>query len=326
MKQKLKEFQRACGRNALIFIRNFLKIIPLPIFRVLKGCLILIGRPLLAKKKKTALKNLHMAFKGEKPDEEINKIADACFDNFGRGMIDLIYFLDKQDEIHNRVRLLGQENLDKVLEQGKGAIMVGAHFGNFILMYLRMVDAGYKTNVIMKRTRDAAFEKYISEFRDERGIKTIYDLPARQCVQKCIKALRSNEVLFILLDQNYGSDGRVFVDFFGRPAATAAGPVVFSNRTESPILPIFMSSDEGELMNKLEIGSPIELQEGASDEEFIAKNVAKITKVLETKIREMPHEWGGWMHNRWKSREVDTEAIIDKQGPNGQNSKIEAGR
>ena len=57
--------------------------------------------------------------------------------------------------------------------KGVGVVMLSAHYGNFILLYIAMVQAGYKVNVIMKRARDKEMEEYISQFRKERGIQTI---------------------------------------------------------------------------------------------------------------------------------------------------------
>jgi len=238
-----QKFGRALGRHVLIGSRWMIRRMPYPVYKIFAYIFFRIGHCAMINKRKIAQQNLTIALGNEKSEQEIRKIANDCFNNFGWGMIDLIYFVDRPHLVTQNVKIVGKEHLDNVLKAGHGAIFIGAHFGNFILMYFRMVLEGYSTNVIMKRTRDEDFEKYISELRNERGLKTIYDLPPRQCVQKSLKALRNNEILFILLDQNYGSAGRVFVDFFGEKAATATGPVVFSNRTKAPVLPIFMRRD-----------------------------------------------------------------------------------
>jgi len=253
------------------------------------------------------MENLHIAFSGEKSEQEIKKIAEDYFKNFGLGMIELIYFIDRPGEVFKKVSIQGKDNLDKVLSQGKGAILLSAHMGNFILMYLRMAMEGYKTNCIMRRVRDSQFEEYISKFRDENGIQTIYSLPPRQCVVKSLKCLRDNQILFIMLDQNYGDDGRVFVDFFGKPAATATGPVVFSQRSQAPILPVFIVRDgiDGYKIMidppvELETVSPQEAEQGA--QQVLVRNVSLLTKVIQKYICLYPQEWGGWMHRRWKSK------------------------
>jgi lauroyl/myristoyl acyltransferase len=36
-----------------------------------------------------------------------------------------------------------------------------------------------------------------------------------------------------------------------------------------------------------------------------------LTGIIEKYIRQYPYEWGGWMHNRWKSRTLEEQSIID---------------
>lgn len=312
MTNHLKQFYRALGRNMLFFMRGIIKRLPYPVYRVIARIFLQFGKLVMYKKKQTALQNLKFAFGREMNNQEIKKIAKQYFQNFGRGMIDLLYYVDRQGLSDQNIRIIGQEHLDQALAKGNGVILTGGHFGNFILMYQKLVRAGYKTNVIMRRVRDQVFEQYISELRNESGIKTIYDLPAKKCVVDSIKALRNNEVLIILLDQNYGSQGRVFVDFFGRPAATATGPVVFSLRTKAPILPIFCLQDEGELSFKIIIEPELVLEQGSDEQDTIHKNVSMITEVIERYVRRYPHEWGGWIHKRWKSKPVEEQIIIDR--------------
>jgi len=317
-RDSFKKFNRACARNTFYVLRWIIARLPYSVYRAVASVFVFLGYPLLNKKKKIALQNLQMAYGNEKSEEEIKAIYKECYRNFAFGMIDLIYFIDRPKEISDKVEIVGQENLDNVLKQGKGAIMLSAHYGSFILMYLKSVLAGYQTNVIMRRVHDPKWEEYISNFRQERGIKTIYDLPPRQCVQSCLRALRNNEVLYILLDQNYGGDGRIFVEFFGEKAATATGPVVFSSRTGAPILPIFIMGD-GKQRHKLVIEPPITLDFYDDDQEMIEKNIAKLTKVIEDKIRERPYEWGGWMHKRWKSRTLEEQRLLDMVKEQGVN-------
>ena len=296
-----QKFLRATGRNALFMTRWIIRFLPYPVFRFFISIFISVGRPIINKKRRIAVENLHTAFDGEKTDQEINTIADHCFDSLGSGMIELIYFLDRPKEVLGKVTIEGKENLDAALKKGNGVILLSAHFGNFILMYLRIALAGYKTNCIMRRVRDEQFEKYISDFRNENGIQTIYSLPHRQCVGNSLKRLRDNQILFILLDQNYGEEGGVFVDFFGQPAATATGPVVFSNRSGAPILPVFIVGN-GENRYKIIIDPPVKLEGTEDGKSELVNNVAQLTKIIEKYIRLYPHEWGGWLHRRWKTK------------------------
>ena len=89
----------------------------------------------------------------------------------------------------------------------------------------------------MKKLEDHLYHKRLAA-----GLKTIYAIPRKACVNESIKVLRDNEMLFVPLDQNAGSGGSVFVDFFGQKAATATGPIIFSRRTGAPIIPMFIMS------------------------------------------------------------------------------------
>lgn len=299
-------FSRSLGRMALKTTHFIIRNLPYPVFKAMTFAFMGIGQLVLQSKKRLALENLRTAFGKEKSEEEIRGLAQKAFDNFGLGMIELVYFLDKPQDVAKKVMIQGKENLDAALAQGKGVILLSAHFGNFVLMMMRLAADGYKINCIMRRMRDPEFEQYTFDLRNKSGIHTVYSLPHRECIQGSLKCLRDNEALFILLDQNYGDDGRVFVDFFGQPAATGTGPVIFSQRLGSPILPTFITRD-GKDRFKIHIDSPVPLPAPQGSEEDMVRNVAQLSKVIESYVRRYPEEWGGWLHRRWKSKQTHTE-------------------
>ena len=255
---------------------------------------------LIIKQRAIAKESLLIAFGKEKDLTEINRIVKNCFENIGEGMIEMLYFLNHPDKVFGQVIVEGKEHLESALKEGKGAIAVTAHFGNFPLMMLYCALSGYKTNAIIRPTRDEVLEEYLLERRTQVGLKTVYAVPRKECVANSLKVLRNNELLFIPLDQNFGSSGGVFVDFFGQKAATATGPIIFSLRTKAPILPMFIIGENGN-RHKIIIEPPLVLEQSANEEEMILINTAKITKMIEQYIRKYPQEWG-WMHRRWKSR------------------------
>ena len=312
MTESMTKFQRAVGRNLVYMTRWIVGRLPYPVYRVLANFFLLFSKLVMYRKRHIAWQNLKCAFGRTKSDAELKVIARRYFQNFGKGLVDLIYYADHQHLTDENVRIEGKEHLDKALAQGKGVILTGGHFGNFILMYHKLARMGYKTNVIMRRMRDEALEQYITEMRQEIGVRTVYDLPPKKCVVESLKVLRRNEILVILLDQNYGSAGRVLVDFFGRQAATASGPVVFSLRTKAPILPIFCLGDAGDMRHKIVIEPELELETGKDEQDTIERNVARITKIIESYVVRYPHEWGGWIHKRWKSKPAAEQEIIDR--------------
>ena len=296
-----KRFLRRLGRKVFYALRGITKCLPYWLFRVIKPFFVVAGMLFVGRRKHIVLENLQAAFGSDKTKREINGIACDWFKNMSSGMIELIYLIDRPEEIRKRVTLEGKENLDAALAKGRGVILLSAHFGNFVLMLLRMALAGYKTNYIMRRMKDEEFREYVYNYCSEHGVHTRYSSPFRECVEQSFKTLRNNELLFMLLDQNHADSSGVFVDFFGKLAATATGPVVFSNRSKTPILPIFIVS-EGADRHKIIIEPPVRFEAPQREDMSLEHNTAQLTKIIEGYIRRYPQEWGGWMHLRWKTK------------------------
>src|SRR5207253_1913550 len=103
----------------------------------------------------------------------------------------------------------------------------------------------------------------------------------------------------LLLDQNTLKGG-IFVDFFGIPAATAAGPAALAQRTGAALVPIF-SARQPDRSHQVRILPPIYPDPSAPPEPEIERLTAAATRVIEEQIRACPEQWM-WLHNRWKLR------------------------
>lgn len=251
------------------------------------------------KQRRIALESLSIAFGREKSKAEIEGIAKDCFIYMAKSAVELMYLMDKPLLLKERVEITGRENLDKALAAGKGVILISAHFGNFPLLLGRLAQDGYKVGGIMRPMRDARVEKIFLEKRDRFGVKTIYSQPRNECVNNTISALRNNELVFIPVDQNFGTGG-VFVNFFGMKAATATGPVVLAQRTGASLVPCFIIRQPGD-RHKVIFDPELGLREGKDPQDTILVNIQAITDIIESYIRKYPAEWG-WIHRRWKSK------------------------
>ncbi|MFA5177510.1 MAG: lysophospholipid acyltransferase family protein [Candidatus Omnitrophota bacterium] len=252
-----------------------------------------------SKQRQIALDSLNIAFGEEKTKAQLEQIAKDCFTFMAKSGVELIFYMDKPDRLKECVKLEGRENLDRALAKGCGVILVSAHFGNFPLLLARLSMEGYKAGGIMKPMHDPRIEKIFLEKREKFGVKTIYSQPRKTCVDNTIQALRNNELVFIPIDQNFGTGG-IFVNFFGKKAATAAGPVVLSQRTGAALLPCFIIRQPGDT-HKIIFEPALSLEEGRDAQDTVLINVQKLTSVIEEYIRKYPAEWG-WIHRRWKSR------------------------
>jgi KDO2-lipid IV(A) lauroyltransferase len=246
------------------------------------------------KHKKIALDSLGIAFGEEKSPQEIER-----FIYLAKSAVELMFFFDKPQALKNRVQIQGKENLDQALACGRGVILVSAHFGNFPLLLGRLAMEGYKVGGIMKPMHDPGMEKIFLRKREKFGVRTIYSQPRSECVNNSIQALRNNELIFIPIDQNFGTGG-VFVDFFGRKAATATGPVILAQRTKAALIPCFILRQPDD-QHRIIFQAELKLEEGKDPQDVILVNIQKLTGIIEFYIRKYPAEWG-WIHRRWKSK------------------------
>ena len=149
-----KEFKRAFARNAFYFFRGIFRLLPYGVVKAMANFIIAVGFILVRSKRVIAKESLDIAFGKTISDGEKQKIIRECFVNFGRGMIELLYFSDHPQMIKDKTFFESKENLEAALKEGKGVILVSAHFGNFPLMLLRLVQEGFPTSAIMRPFRD----------------------------------------------------------------------------------------------------------------------------------------------------------------------------
>jgi KDO2-lipid IV(A) lauroyltransferase len=249
--------------------------------------------------RQTAFLGLQVAFSKEKSQQEIKKIAEDSFSHMAMSSMEILYYLEHHKDLKKKFYFEGKENLENALAKKRGVISVAAHFGNFPLQQLFMAIDGYPSNCLLRHMRDPSADLYFLKRRNEFNLKTIYTEPRIKCVQTCMRALRNNEIVFILMDQNFGTGG-VFVDFFGKKAATATGPVVLALRTKASIIAMFTVRDTNNAL-KIIIEPEIQIEEKEDYDKTVLFNVQKITNIFEKYIRKYPAEWG-WIHRRWKTR------------------------
>ena len=290
---------RFLARLALNLFSLTVKIIPARYLYGFARNISCLGYRFARRQRKIALESLNIAFGQDKPPQELEKIARDCFTFMAKSALELMFLMDRPRLLNARVGLFGKENLDNALSRGSGVILVSAHFGNFPLLMARLALSGNKIAGIMRPMRDSRVEKIFLEKRNKLNVKTIYSQPRNACVNSTIEALRNNEVVFIPIDQNFGTGG-VFVDFFGRKAATATGPVVLAKRAKAVLLPCFIIRQKDD-RHKIIFEPALNLEEGRDFQETVVINTQRLTDIIESYIRRYPAEWG-WIHRRWKSK------------------------
>jgi KDO2-lipid IV(A) lauroyltransferase len=253
---------------------------------------------LLRKRKRIALSNLHLALGKEKNKEEIERICLESFKNIGKDIMETTRYFDFEESyLKMLVKLEGKEHLDHALKEGNGVIGLTAHFGNFPLMAVRLVNEGYSLSLVARDPENLKIARMVTSASDKAGMESIPDKPRMTCVSRCLKVLKGNRILLMQIDQNAPATA-CWVDFFGYLVPTFKGPFIFSLRTGAPILPMFIIRNPDD-HHKIIIHPAPELATIGNTHEDIASNIARLTKIVEATIREYPEQWW-WVHRRFK--------------------------
>ena len=291
-----KSISRFSGWLGLIACSLIIKVLPWSWLYGFANFIAGIGFRVAGKQRRIAMESLAVAFRDELTEAERSQIARQCFEFMAKSAVELLYLMDKPWVLRSRVRIEGGEHLEEALAKKQGVILVSAHFGNFPLLLGRLSIEGYTAGGIMRPMRDSRVERFFFKKRQRLGVKTIYSQPRQTCVDETIKALRNNELVFIPIDQNFGTCG-VFFDFFGTKAATATGPAVLAMRTGAAVLPCFIVR-QPDNTHVLFFEPAMSVGRGR---ESVVETIQKLTSIIERYIRTYPAEWG-WIHRRWKSR------------------------
>ena len=257
-----------------------------------------LGYRLARRQRSVGLYNLRMALP-ELPEVERNRIVREVFRNLGRLLVEFSHFPKLTPENISRVvEYEGLEHYLEALRRGKGVLFLTAHVGAWELSSFAHSVYGYPMKFLTRPMDNSLIEELITRFRTSAGNETISRTDAARDV---LKALRSNEAVGILMDQNTTRSEGVFVDFFGIAAATTPGLATFALRTGAAVVPGFLRWDPDRRHHVLHFQPPVELKETGDRAEDILENTLLFNQILEKFVRGFPDQWL-WIHRRWKTR------------------------
>ena len=229
-------------------------------------------------------------------ERRVRTIAKQCFQHLGKTVVEFMQFprLDRE-QIQRYVTFEGVEHVEQALAQGKGAIILTGHFGNWELLAASISATVAPLTPIVRELRSPRLNALVSRYREKAGYATI---DRDTGIRHALRCLKRNELLGIVADVDTTVSG-VFVDFFGRRAYTPYSPVAIALKTGATILPTFIVR-QPDGSHRAIIESPLALKRTDTKEKDLVINTQKFTKIIESYIRQYPAQWI-WMHRRWKT-------------------------
>lgn len=249
----------------------------------------------LPSRKQIAYDNLKKAMGDILSEQEIKSIVKRVFKNIGRTLVEFARFGRIKLEGTRRITISdGLEHLRKVHDEGKGGIIVTAHFGNWELLGSWIASNGYPMDFLVGSQHNQKVDNLLNDFRREMGVGII---PLKTSIRGVFKCLKANRFTGLVSDQHAHSGG-VIVEFLGRKAATPKGPAAFAVRAGCPLMPFLIRRERYD-RHVVMAGTPIYPPHSGDDEKDIVEMTIAYTKFFENGIGKYPDQWM-WTHRRWK--------------------------
>ncbi len=300
-KSKLRRaLERVLTRTSSALFAVLVRLLPLGALRRLADAVAWLIGVLAPSRRRIAMDNMRRVFGDRYTDRQYRALVAAVTRGICRTMVELLKcpYLSAE-QIRALVQPRGLEHLQAALAQGRGVILVTAHFGNWELMGAMLGAYNLPLTVIARDSQERLTASLVNRARESQGTEVL----DRDDARAMLRALRANRILGILPDQ-HAADNYIIVDFLGRPAATAVGVATLAARTGAPVVPGFCvrRTDGG---FDATFYPPLNLANSGDREADVRANTILVNQVIEAQIRAQPEQWL-WLHRRWKVDESTT--------------------
>ena len=247
---------------------------------------------LVRRLRQTANRNLTFAY----PDKDAawrKTVIDGVYASIGHLLVALARFPQiTRDNVQDWIRYQGFEHYERAKARGNGILFATAHLGNWELSAYAHALLTEPMNVVVRPLDNPHIDHLVETRRALSGNKL---LSKRDFARSILQALRHNEPVGILVDQNDAADNGVFVPFFGKPACTNLTFAKLAARSGAAVIPGFAVWSPAERKYILRFYPEVLITGDAE------ADTARIQAAIETAIRDYPDQWL-WIHRRWKTR------------------------
>lgn len=239
--------------------------------------------------RRVARRNLSFAL----PDSAAEPLIDGVFRSIGRILTGLAKFpCINRANVKDWIRYEGYEHLERALARGRGVLFATAHLGNWELSAYAHALLSAPMHIVVRPLDNPLVDALIARRRALSGNRIIQKKDAARAI---LQALRANEAVGVLIDQNAAPDEGIFVDFFGMPACAGAAFARLAAHSGAGVIPGFALWSDAERRYVLRFYPEVEITGDA------AADTRRLHARLEAVIRDYPDQWL-WIHRRWKTR------------------------
>ncbi len=235
-----------------------------------------------------AKRNLEIAGLGSRPE-----IVDGVFESIGRILVVFSRLPGiNRGNIGQWIGYDGFQHYEEAKRRGRGVLFATAHLGNWELSAYAHALLTEPMHVVVRPLDNSRIDELVERRRELSGNRVITKKDAARVI---LRALRANDAVGILVDQNSMPEEGIFIDFFGVPACTNAAFARLASHSGATVIPGFALWSNAEGRYVLRFYPPLEITGDP------VADTQRLHSVVEQVIRENPDQWL-WIHRRWKTR------------------------
>jgi predicted LPLAT superfamily acyltransferase len=191
----------------------------------------------------------------------------------------------------------GEENLRKIVAQGKGGILLSAHVGNWEAAghLLRRLDT--RINVVMYDAEHERIKTYLDQVTGGRNFNVIVIRNDMSHVYAIGEALQKNELICLHADRFLEGNKTQELQFLGETAKFPQGPFFLAAGFNVPVSIVFAFKES--LTHYHFYGSELlRRREEESKLNFSDRLIKTFVADLEEKVKKYPEQWFNY-YNFW---------------------------
>lgn len=251
--------------------------------------------------RRTADRNLTLAYP-DRDDAWRRQMIDGVFKSIGRLLVAFARFPEiTKANVSEWIAYDGFEHYACAKARGKGVLFATAHLGNWELSAYAHALLTEPMNVVVRPLDNPLIDEMVEKRRSLSGNKL---LSKRDFARSIFQALRANDAVGILVDQNSSAENGAFVPFFGIPACANLTFARLAARSGAAVIPGFAIWNARERRYVLKFYPQVEMTGDA------VEDTRRIQSAVEAAVRETPDQWL-WIHRRWKTRPEGEASLYD---------------
>jgi predicted LPLAT superfamily acyltransferase len=191
----------------------------------------------------------------------------------------------------------GEDNLQKMVEQGKGGILLSAHVGNWEAAGHLLRRLNTSINIVMFDGEHQHIKQYLDQVTGGKNFNVIVIKNDLSHVYAISEALSRNELICLHADRFIEGNKTIRKVFFGADAEFPAGPFLLAAGFNVPVSIVFAFKESASHYHFF--GSALQQRkETEVKTQFTDRLISKFVDELEQKVKLYPQQWFNY-YNFW---------------------------